>query len=128
MDCGPSCLKMIADYYDKIFDLQLMNNVPKIIQEGTSFSDLCEASENIGLKCLGLRVSFSLLYEIDLPLILQWNQNHFVVLFKIQKKWLYIADPAKGILRLSKSEFLNHWQNTAISPFDQSIVLQIRPY
>ncbi len=72
---------------------------------------MVNTAEKIGFKTLCFQCSVVFLSEIDLPVILHWNLNHFVVLFEIEDDFYNIADPGKGILTLSKPDFLSHWQN-----------------
>ena len=112
MDCGPACLRMIAKYYGKNFNPHQMKNISKISWEGSSMLDIIDAAKKIGIKSTGLEISIELLKEVELPVILHWNKHHFVVLFKIENDCYFIADPAIGIFKICKSEFLKHWQTS----------------
>lgn len=114
MDCGPSCLRMISKYYGKSYSLQTLRDKCYISREGVSMLGISEAAESLGFKTMGVKISFEqLVEEVQLPCILHWNQNHFVVCYKIKKKnrkvLLYIADPASLCLTYTKDEFLKCW-------------------
>lgn len=114
MDCGPSCLRMISKYYGKSYSLQTLRDKCYISREGVSMLGISEAAESLGFKTMGVKISFEqLVEEVQLPCILHWNQNHFVVCYKIKKKnrkvQLYIADPASLCLTYTKDEFLKCW-------------------
>ena len=80
MDCGPTCLRMIAKHYGKNYSLQSLRNLTGITREGVSLLGISEAGEKIGFKTLAASVSFEQLNEeVSLPCILYWNQHHFVV-------------------------------------------------
>ncbi|WGQ10178.1 cysteine peptidase family C39 domain-containing protein [Pedobacter gandavensis] len=111
MDCGPTCLRMIAKYYGKNFYLRQMKNWSRVMREGSSMLDIMDAATNMGIKSTGLKIDLERLKLVDLPAILHWDQQHFVVLFKIQNNLYFIADPAIGILQLNELDFLSHWQN-----------------
>lgn len=111
MDCGPTCLKMIAKYYGKIFYLHQMKNWSRIKHEGSSMLDIMDTANDLGIKSTGLEIDIKRLGLVDLPVILHWDKYHFVVLFKIQDNFYFIADPATGILQLNELDFLSHWQN-----------------
>jgi len=111
MDCGPTCLRMIAAYYGKHFDPEGMKNMSRISLKGSSMLDLMNAAFRLGLKCAGFEVNTVQLAEAGLPAILHWDQQHFVVLFRIKNHTYYIADPAVGIFKLCRPAFLRHWQN-----------------
>lgn len=126
MDCGPTCLRMIARYYGKSIGINNLRNQSLYSKDGVSLLGISKAAENIGLKTLGANLTIEdLKKDASLPCILHWNQNHFVVLFKINKNSFTIADPAKNILKLTKKEFLQNW----ISNFSEQkgIVLFLEP-
>ena len=80
MDCGPTCLRMIAKHYGKNFSLQTLRARSFITREGVSMLGISDAAEFIGFRTTGVRISFAqLLEDVPLPCILHWNQNHFVV-------------------------------------------------
>ena len=61
---------------------------------------------------------------MPLPCILHWNQNHFVVLYKVKKgKKFYIADPGKGLVTYSLEEFKQHWISTSSNGEDKGIAM-----
>lgn len=101
MDCGPTCLRMVAKHYGKNFSLQKLRDISGINKEGVSLFGISEVAEKIGFRTVGSRLSLEQLKKTELPVILHWNQNHFVVLFKIKsrsRKTIYsVADLAKGI-------------------------------
>ncbi len=115
-DCGPSCLKMIAQYFGKNYSIDYLREKSHIIKTGVSMLGISEAAEAIGFKSIGVKVDIHKLKEIaqSHPSILHWDNNHFVVLYHHKKTWLgkdkfYIADPASELLVLSEQELLDHW-------------------
>ena len=110
MDCGPTCLRMIVKYYGKNLPLQTLRERSAIGREGVSILGISEAAESIGFRTHAVRLTYaSLTREALLPCILHWDHTHFVVLYKIRKKKLFIADPAAGLVTLSPEEFLQRW-------------------
>jgi ATP-binding cassette, subfamily B, bacterial len=114
MDCGPTCLRMVAKYYGRNISLDYLRNKTEYGKDGASMLGLADAAESIGLKTIGAKLSFEqLINDAPLPAIIHWNQYHFVVLTKgSTKKKLIIADPAKGMITLNKEEFLKSWIST----------------
>ena len=110
MDCGPTCLRMIAKYYGRDFKIQTLRQYCEISKEGASMLGIGEAAEKIGFKSIGVKISLIELNEVELPCILHWRQQHFVVLYKIRNKKYYIADPSNGLVVLPESEFVGNWQ------------------
>jgi ATP-binding cassette subfamily B protein len=116
MDCGPTCLRMIAKFYGKHYSLETLREAAHITREGVSLKSISEASEQIGFRSFGAKVTFEQLdREATLPCILYWNQNHFVVLppqdYDSSKKnsRITIIDPAYGEQSLSREAFLKSW-------------------
>ncbi|MCH2082770.1 MAG: peptidase domain-containing ABC transporter [Saprospiraceae bacterium] len=117
MDCGPTCVRMIAKYYGKHFSLQTLREKSFLDREGVSMMGIVKAAESIGLTPYPVKVPFKadteeemgLVDNFPLPVIVHWDQNHFVVVYKIDKKSVYIADPGVGKEKLSHEKFKRHW-------------------
>lgn len=85
MDCGPTCLRMIAAYYGKRYSLQYLRDISYITKEGVSMLGISEAAERIGLHTIAVEATIEeLIKQVPLPCILHWDQKHFVVLYKIK--------------------------------------------
>ena len=117
MDCGPASLRMIAAYYGKHFSQQRLRELCHISKNGVSMLGISDAAESIGLRTMGAKISWEqLCEEANLPCIVHWNQQHFVVVYKIKQKHkshkIYVADPAKGLLVYPEKSFLKCWQTT----------------
>ncbi|WP_312365137.1 peptidase domain-containing ABC transporter [Sphingobacterium sp.] len=115
MDCGPACLKMVAKYYGKYYSLQYLRDLCGNTREGVSLAGISFAAEHIGLRTLAAHSSMEdLIEKIPLPVIIHWDNSHFVVLYRIREKRngdveLYVADPAKGYICYKKEEFSERW-------------------
>lgn len=79
MDCGPTCIRMVAKYYGKSYSLETLRTKAYISREGVSLLGISEAAESIGLKSMGVRIGFDQLCQAPLPAIVHWRQDHFVV-------------------------------------------------
>lgn len=109
-DCGPTCLKIIAAHYGKYLDLNYLRTISNKKSEGTSFANLAEAGKLIGLNLVGVRANISQLQkDVPLPAILHWKQNHFVVVYEVNKRYIKISDPQLGLVKYSISEFNKKW-------------------
>lgn len=110
MDCGPTCLRMIAKYHGKSVSIQKLRQQSRYSREGVSLLGISYAADSIGLKTLGVRIDKeTIISKTPLPCILHWNQNHFVVLYKAKKNRFAVADPSKGMISYSGQEFLENW-------------------
>ncbi len=134
MDCGPTCLRIIAKFYGKNVSINKLRNESQFNKEGVSLLGISEAAEAIGFKTRGVRITFQQLIEAaSIPIILHWEQNHFVVLIPIKNKLYFknnliqIVDPAKSIISFEKEEFLKHWASTANGNEPVGIALLIEP-
>ena len=116
MDCGPTALRMVAKHYGRHYNADTLRRKAGFSKEGVSLLGISETAEKIGFRTRGAKLSIKQLEEIELPCILHWNQNHFIVLITIKKNKVKIADPAKGIITYSKSEFESHWLSSSSTP------------
>lgn len=124
MDCGPTCLRMIARHYGKSYTLDSLRRKSGINREGVSLLGISEAAEQIGFRTIGAKLTWEQLNkEVPLPCVAYWNQVHFVVVYKIKHNKIYVADPAKGKITYNKSEFLEQWLNTGEDGQRSGIVL-----
>jgi ATP-binding cassette, subfamily B, bacterial len=119
MDCGPTCLRMVAKYFGRSISLDYLRNKSQYGKQGVSMLGLADAAESIGLKTVGAKLSFEqLINDAPLPAIIHWDQYHFVVLVKINRSLLrrddnfVIADPANGLIKLNREDFCKHWIST----------------
>ena len=131
MDCGPTCLRMVAAHYGRIFSLEGLREKSQITREGVSMLGISEAAENIGFRSTGVKVNFQELKTAPLPCIVHWNQVHFVVVYDITEKQgnekIYLADPAAGKIVYTKEEFCRCWLSTKDEGNDVGVALLLEP-
>ena len=128
MDCGPTCLKIIAKHYGKLLELNDLREYTFQTREGVSLIDIADAGENMGFQCAPVNISFKRLREeAPLPCIAHWRQKHFIVVYKITKKHVYISDPAHGLIKYTKSEFLDGWIQISASGSEEGYLLLLEP-
>ena len=113
-DCGAACLGMICKYYKMPIGLNRLRDMSNVSRYGTSMAALAEAAETLGFVTHGVRTGYEALMRTELPAILHWEGNHFVVLYQINKKEVKIADPGVGIRKLSRAEFEKGWTNMVL--------------
>lgn len=133
MDCGPSCLRMIAQYYGKSYTLETLRERCFITREGVSLLGISEAAESIGMHTIGVKITLGqLAEEAVLPCIIHWNQNHFVVLYKIDKNRrggyrFHVSDPASRRLIYDESEFRKCWISNKEEEVGTALLLEPGP-
>ena len=127
-DCGPACLKIVAKHFCKNLSLPNLRELSETTREGSSLLALSDTAEKIGFRTLGVKLSATTLKNANLPCILHWNANHYVVLYKVKKGRYYISDPAHGLIDLNQREFLDRWiGNNANEEEESGIALLIEP-
>lgn len=133
MDCGSACLAMIVKFYGMLPVIETIRASCDLSKDGVSLLGISKAAEEIGFKTVGGRLSFeTLANEAPLPCIVHWNQNHFVVVYKIKKHrkgrfTVYVADPGKGLVTYTKEEFCEHWVSTKTNGEEKGIALLLEP-
>src|SRR5450759_142188 len=127
MDCGPSCLRMIAAFYGKTYSLQKLRQLAHISREAVSLLGMSDAAEAIGFRTIGARITIEQLMEAPKPCVIHWDQDHFVVVYKYRKGTVYVADPAFGLVEYSELEFKKNWLATVRQGEQKGICLLFEP-
>jgi ATP-binding cassette, subfamily B, bacterial len=155
MDCGPTCLRMVARYYGKSYSLQFLRSRSYITKSGVSMLGISDAAESIGFRTRGYRLTWEQLRdEVPFPCIVHWRQRHFVVVYAIKKHrkfslWpgtgkpqkpgitksnstdenitIHVGDPASGLIKYSKEEFLKCWLSTTKGGEREGTALLLEP-
>jgi ATP-binding cassette subfamily B protein len=119
---------MIAGFYKKNFSLDYLRKKCFITKEGVSFLGLSEAADSVGFRTLGVKIPFEMLEEkVTFPCIVHWRQKHFIVVYKIKKDKVWIADPATGLITYSRGEFEKNWVTTLTDGKQTGLALIIEP-
>lgn len=136
MDCGPSCLRMVAAYYGRRFQLADLRDMCYANRNGVNMLGISDAAEAIGFRCVGIKTAFERLRRhVILPCIIHWRQDHFAVVYKIKVKgegnklrgYVLVADPAYGLVKYSVAEFLDGWLADREKGEDKGTVLMLSP-
>lgn len=134
MDCGPTCLAMIAKYYGRTYTLQNLRKRSFVTRQGVSMLGISDAAESIGFRTVGVKISFdSFVEEANMPCILHWNQNHFVVCYDVKRKGrtddyiIKIADPSGEKYTMNKQEFLKCWGSVTVNDKQGGIAMMLSP-
>lgn len=119
-DCGSACLATICRQYGLKYPISKIRQVAGTDKEGTSALGLIQASEKLGFVAKGVRANKveDIFGEIPLPaiahVIIDQKLMHYVVIHKISKDEIIIADPAKGIKKYKPEEFFKIWTGILI--------------
>lgn len=134
-DCGPASLKMIADYYKNNISYEHIKKITYVTRGGVSLLSINNSAEQLGFKTNGGKITLEQLREEALlPCIIHWNQNHFVVLYKIKNKSFfrktnvyYVADPALGKVTYTEDAFVDNWISTTQDNKERGVILLLEP-
>lgn len=116
MDCGPSCLAMIAHFYGKKYSIQELREYCYLSRDGVSLLGIEDGANQIGFDTIAVELATkNLIQKKPLPCILHWDNNHFVILYKItyspfkRKYMFHIMDPSHGKMVMKQEVFEQHW-------------------
>lgn len=111
LDCGATCLKMITDFYQNSVSYDVLHQLLPTKKAGVSLKDISDSATQLGLRTMGVKVSFDRLAEdIPTPCIAHWKNQHFVVVYHVNQDYVWIADPStKGIYLQSRESFQDGW-------------------
>lgn len=128
MQCGIACIEMVCKYYGREYSSEYLSNLCHATVEGVSLLAVNEVMGTLGFHTVCARATVDVLGKASLPCILHWNQNHFVVLYKIRKgRTFYIADPGKGLVKYNLDEFKDHWISTRSGGEEKGVAMFLEP-
>ncbi|HEU4884907.1 MAG TPA: peptidase domain-containing ABC transporter [Longimicrobium sp.] len=128
MDCGPTCVRMVAGHYGKRFTQREMRERACIDRGGVSLLGIAYAAEAVGFRTLSVRTTLQALEsEAPLPCIVHWRQNHFVVVHRVTRDHVYVADPAEGLLSYTHEEFTRGWLQDGGQTSERGVALLLEP-
>lgn len=114
-ECGTTCLAMVFKYYGLSNVQSMLRETGHVSAEGTDLYTLSEVSRMFGFESDGYETSYDWLTKIKLPCICHYEGNHFVVLYKVTEKYVWLADPAFGKTKMTKDEFTKRWNGVLMT-------------
>ena len=128
MLCGIACLQMICKSFGKKYSISYIENLCFATTEGVSLLGIDCAANKLGLSSKSIKTTIDVLGKNKGSYILHWNQNHFVVLYKVKNgNIFYIADPAKGHVKYDLEVFKKHWVSTQSDGEEKGIAMFLEP-
>ena len=126
MQCGIACLSMVCRWHGADIGIDEIEKLCPSSCEGVSLLALSETAAALGLENESGKLTVAQLASIPMPCILHWNQNHFVVLYRVGRggRRFYVADPGKGRLSYTADEMASHW---ATAPGGRGIAMVLEP-
>ena len=113
MDCGAACFAMVCRHFGRVVSLSRIRELCHTAHDGTSLRGLVAAAAEVGLAARALKVSRQHLADMPLPAICHYEGNHWLVVYRVDDRFVYLADPARSKLRLTHEEFLAKWTGYA---------------
>jgi ATP-binding cassette subfamily B protein RaxB len=113
-ECGIACVAMIASFHGHETDLLSMRTRLSPSLKGITLKQVSQVAETMGLASRGVKADLPALGKLQLPAILHWDMNHFVVLTKVDGKAITVNDPARGVRKLTLAEAGKHYTGVAM--------------
>lgn len=113
-ECGLACMAMVLAHHGRHLDLATLRSQNSLSLKGVTLQHLIEVAGRYGLVSRPLRLELDELGELQLPCILHWELNHFVVLIRVKGKTLTIKDPAVGLRKISLDEASRKFTGVAL--------------
>jgi ATP-binding cassette subfamily B protein RaxB len=113
-ECGLACLAMVATHHGLKTDLPTLRKRFSLSLKGATMVDLIRMAGQLQLNPRALRAEMEHLPQLELPCILHWDLNHFVVLREIRRGRAIVHDPARGVRQLSMAEVSKHFTGVVL--------------
>lgn len=108
-ECGLACLAMLASYHGKLIDVVTLRSRFRLAATGASVQHLLQAAAGLELQGRALKLELSELPALNLPVVLHWDLDHFVVLKQVRRRRFTIHDPAVGVRHYRYEELSLHF-------------------
>ncbi|NLT95544.1 MAG: peptide cleavage/export ABC transporter [Clostridia bacterium] len=109
MDCGVASMAMICSYYNQKISINRLREMANVNREGATLLSLAETAESLGFRAKAIRCDFEVLKSSPLPAIAHWAGYHYIVVYRVDEKSVVVADPAIGLKKYTKEEFIKDW-------------------
>jgi ATP-binding cassette subfamily B protein RaxB len=119
-ECGLACLAMIVSYHGYRMDMSSIRRRFPVSSQGTSLQTLINIADKLNLSSRALKLGLDSLDQLQVPCVLHWDMNHFVVLARWSARGVDIQDPAVGRRRMRISELSEHFTGVALELYPTS--------
>jgi len=115
MDCGAACLAMICKHYGIAMTVGKLREMANVTTSGATMDSLARTGESLGFTTRGVQCTFDSLRGFDLPFIAHWEGYHYIVVYGVSARQVWVADPATGFRKLSREDFERGWGGTCLT-------------
>ncbi|MFX0200574.1 MAG: peptidase domain-containing ABC transporter [Candidatus Hodarchaeota archaeon] len=113
--CGTTCIMMIARYYGKDFSSSRLRELAHVDLSGSSMAGLASAAEQLGFSTRGMKLDYDTLMSVHLPCIVHWRGYHYIVVYRVTEKNVWVSDPALGLRKYKKRYFVENWNGITLT-------------
>jgi ATP-binding cassette subfamily B protein len=112
--CGTTCIMMISKYYGKNFSSSRLRDLAHVDLSGSSLANLASAAEQLGFSTRGMKLGYETLMSIPLPCIIHWQGFHYIVVYRVNKDYVWVSDPALGLRKYDRDYFIKNWNGITL--------------
>ena len=131
MDCPAACLTMVCKHYGKDFTMGQIRELANLSTANVTPNAVINGAERMGFSARSYALRFDDLKNVTLPAIVGWEDYHYVVVYRVTAKEVHLADPAEGLKKVSKEEFLTSWSDASVkgtdTEKDQGVLIALVP-
>jgi ATP-binding cassette subfamily B protein len=109
MDCGPACLATVCAYYGKRVNLNRVRELARVGTSGASLLHLMRAAQEMGFDTIPMLATLDHLRANHLPAIVNWKGYHWMVVYRVDERYVRAGDPGGGLTRMTVEEFEKGW-------------------
>ena len=113
-ECGLACLAMISSYHGHRIDLNTLRRRHPVSLKGVTLRAMIQVASQMQLACRPVRFELDHLRQLNLPTIVHWDMNHFVVLKSVTRRGIVVHDPASGERFFPITEASKHLTGVAL--------------
>jgi ATP-binding cassette subfamily B protein len=114
MDCGAACLAMLCRHYGLQATLGKLRELANVTTQGATLDSLARAAETLGFSARGVQCTFDAIKGFGLPFVVHWEGYHYVIVYGVSARQVWVADPAVGFKKMSVEEFERGWSGTCL--------------
>ncbi|MCB1754650.1 MAG: peptidase domain-containing ABC transporter, partial [Gammaproteobacteria bacterium] len=130
-DCAAACLTMICKHYGKDFTMGQIRELANLSTASVTPTAVINGAERMGYSARAYALRFDDLKNVKLPAIVGWEDYHYLVIYRVTPKEVHVADPAEGIKKLKKEEFMTGWSEAMVkgtdTEDDQGVLIALEP-